>query len=118
MVDASSLFDAARKLENGECVSSAIKMFEGKRLEYRESVDYRHIQSKEEEMDVVLDADIKAVAEFMQGNIPASKLVGVAKHLPALAKLLWGDCPQETCTPMSLFVSKPKCNRSPSSAIE
>jgi hypothetical protein len=118
MVHAPSIFDAARKLESGKRVSSAIKVFEGKRLEYRQSVDYRHIQSKEEEMDIVLDADIKAVAEFMQGNIPASKLVGVAKHLPALAKLLWGDCHQELFTPMSLFVSRPKCDRSLSSAIE
>ena len=85
-------------------------------MEYRESVDCRHIQSREEEMDIVLDADIKAVAEFMQGNIPASKLLGVAEHLPALAKLLWGDCHQEPYTPMSLFASKPECDRSQSSA--
>jgi hypothetical protein len=39
-------------------------------------------------VNIVLDADVQAVAEFMESNIQATKLVGVAKHLPTLAKLL------------------------------
>jgi len=48
-------------------------------------------------MQIVLDSDIKAVAEFMQGNIPAAKLVSVADNLPTVARLLWSQFPQESC---------------------
>jgi hypothetical protein len=46
-------------------------------------------------MEVVLDSDVKAVAEFMQNNIPAAKLMGVAEALPTLASILWSKYPQE-----------------------
>jgi hypothetical protein len=47
-------------------------------------------------MEVVLDSDVKAVAEFMQNNIPAAKLIGVAEALPTLASILWSQYPQES----------------------
>ena len=42
-------------------------------------------------MNVVVDADVKAVAEFMQERIAASRLVAVADGLAAVAPLLWGQ---------------------------
>ena len=41
-------------------------------------------------MNIVIDPDVKAVAEFMQERIEARKLVGVADSLRALAPILWG----------------------------
>ena len=41
-------------------------------------------------MEVMIDPDVKAVAEFMQGKIEAHKLVGVAESLQAIAPILWG----------------------------
>jgi len=41
-------------------------------------------------MEAVIDPDVKAVAEFMQSNIEARKLVGVAESLRAIAPILWG----------------------------
>ena len=37
-----------------------------------------------------IDDDLKLVIEFMQSNLPASKLVGLAKAAAALAPILWG----------------------------
>jgi hypothetical protein len=34
-----------------------------------------------EKMELVIDPDVKAVAEFMQANLTAAKLVSVAKGL-------------------------------------
>jgi hypothetical protein len=39
---------------------------------------------------VILDDDVKAVAEFMQTKIAASRLISVADGLAAIAPLLWG----------------------------
>src|SRR5258708_26610209 len=39
---------------------------------------------------IVVDADVQAVAEFMQARIAASRLVAVADGLAAMAPLLWG----------------------------
>jgi len=41
-------------------------------------------------MDLELDSDVQAVAEFMMQNIPAAKLVAVARALVELAPLFWG----------------------------
>jgi hypothetical protein len=41
-------------------------------------------------MKVALDADVQAVLEFMQENVPTSKLLGVASALHAIAPILWG----------------------------
>jgi hypothetical protein len=37
-----------------------------------------------------IDQDVEAVAEFMQRNIPASKLVAVSDSIKALAPIMWG----------------------------
>jgi hypothetical protein len=41
-------------------------------------------------MEVVIDPDVKAVAEFMQSGIETRKLVGVTESLRAIAPILWG----------------------------
>jgi hypothetical protein len=41
-------------------------------------------------MEVVIDPDVKAVAEFMQSRIETRKLMGVAESLRVIAPLLWG----------------------------
>ena len=53
-------------------------------------------------MDVVLDSDVRAVLEFMQTRIAASKLVPIAERLPEMAKLLWSRYPQEPVEPISM----------------
>lgn len=57
-------------------------------------------------MELILDEHTKAVLEFMQERIPASKLVGVADRIPQMAKLLWDRYPQEAVTAVELH-SKP-----------
>lgn len=59
-------------------------------------------------MELVIDQDVKAVAEFMQGNLPAAKLVSVVNALASIAPALWGRYPIEevaalqlSCTPIS-----------------
>ncbi len=41
-------------------------------------------------MEFVIDEDVKAVAEFMQNQIAASRLVAVANAMAKLAPLFWG----------------------------
>jgi hypothetical protein len=42
-------------------------------------------------MELILDADVKAVVEFMQSSVSATHLVEVAKAVNALAPTLWGQ---------------------------
>ena len=53
-------------------------------------------------MKFEVDADVQAVAEFMQRSIPATHLVGVAAGLHALAPLLWGRYEPEQVSPLQL----------------
>lgn len=57
-------------------------------------------------MELKLDQDLQSVAEFMQENIPASKLMSVAEAMPKVAWLLWSNSPQEPCIPASLTLPK------------
>lgn len=41
-------------------------------------------------MELEIDPDVKAVAEFMQSRMAASKLVPVATAIGQLAPILWG----------------------------
>lgn len=65
-----------------------------------------------ERMQVVLDEHVKSVLEFMQTNIPATKLVAVADSLPQMAKLLWAQLSQEPVTPMALQPTKRNTSQS------
>ena len=67
-------------------------------------------------MQVQINEDTSAVLQFMQANIPASRLVGVAASLPLMAKLLWDGCPQEPCQEPYMVVVKPDCDPSLSDA--
>jgi hypothetical protein len=42
-------------------------------------------------VEVVIDPDVRAVAEFIQSKIEARKLVGVAESLRAIAPILWSQ---------------------------
>lgn len=53
-----------------------------------------------------IDSDLQSVADFMQEHLPTSKLISVADHLPKIARLLWGEFPQEPCQPLALIPTK------------
>lgn len=53
-------------------------------------------------MNLEIDADVKAVAEFMQANIAASRLVGVATAIGRLAPILWGRYSADDVQALSL----------------
>jgi hypothetical protein len=56
-------------------------------------------------MEIVVDQDMQAVAEFMQRNIPADRLVAVAKGVGDIAPILWGHVagsPKESLRPLLL----------------
>jgi hypothetical protein len=58
-------------------------------------------------MQLVVDDHLKAVLEFMQTNVPASKLIGLAESLPQMARLLWGHVPQEPVCALFIGGSQP-----------
>lgn len=53
-------------------------------------------------MKIKMDDDLQSVLEFMQQNIRASKLVGVADKLPHMARALWSEYTQEPFRSMEL----------------
>jgi hypothetical protein len=57
-------------------------------------------------MELKTDNHVKQVVEFMQTNIPESKLIGVADAVPQMARLLWGHVPQESFAVCHLSVAK------------
>lgn len=67
---------------------------------------------------VVLNEHVKAVLEFMQSNIPASKLIGAAEKLPEMARLLWGHFPQEPVIPMAISIYLGRADAPQPDAIE
>jgi len=58
-------------------------------------------------MELVLDDDVKAVAEFMQGSISAHRLVAVATGVAQLASLLWGQYQSENVEVLRLVRPAP-----------
>ena len=56
-------------------------------------------------MELEIDPDVKAVAEFMQSNMPAAKLVSVASAIAALAPILWGKYEAESVFALRLIAS-------------
>jgi hypothetical protein len=69
--------------------------------------------------EFMLDEHVKMVLEFMQGRIPASKLIGTAEKLPQIAKLLWDRYPQEPVNVASLASAKTdQAHRSPKASTE
>jgi hypothetical protein len=60
------------------------------------------MRSDRAELQLIADADVQRVLEFMQVSIQAAKLVGVAESIPQMARLLWGRFPQEPVSPIGL----------------
>jgi hypothetical protein len=59
-------------------------------------------------INLMVDEDVRLVLEFMQEEISATRLIGVAKALPQMAMLLWGHRQQELVITLSLVPEKPK----------
>jgi hypothetical protein len=53
-------------------------------------------------MELVIDPDVKAVAEFMQGSVPAVKLRSVASAVAALAPIIWSRHESDPIEPLFL----------------
>ena len=53
-------------------------------------------------MKLIIDRDVKSVAEFMQGNLDVRRLVAVASAIAALAPILWGRYDREEINPLCL----------------
>lgn len=66
----------------------------------RQAVSQPRIGTK---CDLEMDADLKLVMEFMRENLPASKLVGVAQALAAVAPVLWGHYEREEVRALTLM---------------
>jgi hypothetical protein len=71
-------------------------------------------ENRDREMQFEVDRDVQAVLEFMQTNIPAVKLVGVAESVAQMGRLLWSHNPQEPVLVVSLsrFPIKPCARQS------
>ncbi|MGG6429417.1 hypothetical protein ACQ5TV_05475 [Acetobacter ghanensis] len=54
------------------------------------------------ETQVVMDADLKKVCEFMQRNIAADRLMSVAENVGAMAPILWGRFERKPVMPLLL----------------
>lgn len=53
-------------------------------------------------MDIQIHPGVKAVVDFMQRNIPADQLQGVAAGVAQLAPSLWGQYPAPAVYPLTL----------------
>jgi len=65
-----------------------------------------------------VDRDLQSVLEFMQAKIPTNKLLGVAESLPQMARLLWGEFPQEPFQCAQLRQGAISVDRRPQAASE
>jgi hypothetical protein len=61
-----------------------------------------HATLGEMKMMLEMDPDLQAVAEFMQTNLPATKLASVATAIGWLAPVLWGHFEAEELRPLVL----------------
>ena len=58
-------------------------------------------------MELIIDPDVRAVAEFMQGSMPAAKLVEVAAAVASMAPILWGQYAPEPVQALRLNQTPP-----------
>lgn len=61
-------------------------------------------------MNLEIDQDVKAVAEFMQSNVAAARLVGVATAIGRLAPILWGRYSADDVHALALAQDQPIAN--------
>lgn len=64
-------------------------------------------------MKVVIDPDVKAVAEFIDSHVPTSKRSGVANRLAEIAGLLWDHYEPRDVGALRLAVEPPCCDPQP-----
>jgi hypothetical protein len=57
--------------------------------------------------ELLIDPDLKAVLEFMQERMEASRLVAVASGVAAIAPLLWGQYSTEEVKLIQLICRPP-----------
>lgn len=76
-------------------------------------------------MDLNIDPDVKSVAEFMQSNFAAARLIGIADGVARLAPILWGQYRAEEVSalwlqssPISSYDPHTQLNASGSSPAE
>lgn len=60
---------------------------------------------RETEMSLEIHPDVQTVAEFMQGNLPACRLVSISEALAALAPILWGRHGRESVNVLALHTT-------------
>lgn len=53
-------------------------------------------------MEIEMDADVKAVMEFMQRTLPAARLVSVSEAVRKIAPVVWGHYPTEEVRALNL----------------
>jgi hypothetical protein len=58
-------------------------------------------------MELIIDPDVKAVAEFMQSSVQACRLVSVAQAVAKLAPILWDIYDAEAVRALSLEHPQP-----------
>jgi hypothetical protein len=65
---------------------------------------------------VTLDAEVHSVAQFMERNVAASRLVSVAEALASLAPILWSGHGRDVIVPLALGAMT-SAERKPATAI-
>jgi hypothetical protein len=60
------------------------------------------MENRDRAMQFEVDSDVQAVLEFMQANVPATKLVAVSESAAQMGRLLWGHFPKESFDSLSL----------------
>ena len=61
------------------------------------------MEADEAKMDLIIDPDVKAAAEFLQRNVATNRLVSVAECLASLAPILWGRYDKQRVAPLLLL---------------
>jgi hypothetical protein len=56
----------------------------------------------EDGMKLTMHPSVQKIAEYMQAELPADQLAGVARALSALAPVLWGQYPVQDICPLKL----------------
>lgn len=58
-------------------------------------------------MKIEIDEDVKSIAEFMQSNVPAKKLIWVARQLAQIAPVLWDHFNDDGIAAIRLYPEMP-----------
>lgn len=61
------------------------------------------VPGMEDGMELTMHPSVQKIAEYMQCELPADQLGGVARALSALAPVLWGQYPAQDICPLRLI---------------